>query len=60
MATWRVAGGEAAGSVIELLGADGVLEVSRDGMLSRELSASVFARDGRVRCISVSVPASVE
>jgi hypothetical protein len=56
----RVAGGEAAGSVIEAHGADGVLEVSHDGMLSRELSASVFARDGRVRCISVTVPAAAE
>lgn len=38
-----------------VVGADAVIEESRDGMLSRELSASVFDRDGRVRRIVVTV-----
>ncbi|KAB7745557.1 hypothetical protein GA707_06490 [Nostocoides sp. F2B08] len=50
----RVPGGE---SLIEVVDADGAVEASRDGLLSRELSASVFARDGRVRRIVVTVPA---
>ena len=50
----REAGGEAV--IQAVVGADAAIEESRDGMLSPELSASVFARDGRVRRIVVTVP----